>query len=140
MGLCIIMLKHEVMAVDEWHNKCPKDLITASLCIHIDSNKMQLYSLSVAYACPYHNPTATMGHSVHNVDISKPLAHMILREEHTSPACQWVSKVSICPLKVAYGREMNIKLSGNRSGGHSCSQHANCNLPQNLRHLWLCVV
>ena len=36
---------------------------------------MQLCSLSVAYACPYHNPRTTMGHSVHNVDISKPLAH-----------------------------------------------------------------
>uniref|UniRef100_A0A8C7Q3T0 Scavenger receptor class B member 2 n=1 Tax=Oncorhynchus mykiss TaxID=8022 RepID=A0A8C7Q3T0_ONCMY len=24
---------------------------------------------------PYHNPTATMGHSVHNVDIGKPLTH-----------------------------------------------------------------
>ncbi len=22
--------------------------------------------------------------------------------------------------------------------GHSCSQHANCTLPQNLRHLWHC--
>jgi hypothetical protein len=29
----------------------------------------------------------------------------------------------------SYGREMNI-----------CSQHANCTLPQNLRHLWHCVV
>jgi hypothetical protein len=28
------------------------------------------------YACPNHNPTATIGHSVYNVDISKPLAHM----------------------------------------------------------------
>ena len=26
-------------------------------------DKMQLCSLSVAYACPYHNPTATMGHT-----------------------------------------------------------------------------
>ncbi len=29
-------------------------------------------NLNPAYACPYHNPTATMGHSIHNVDISKP--------------------------------------------------------------------
>ncbi len=28
---------------------------------------MQLCSLSITYACPYHNPTATMGHSIHNV-------------------------------------------------------------------------
>jgi hypothetical protein len=36
---------------------------------------LQLCPLSVAYAsCSYYNHT--MGHSVHNVDISKPLAHM----------------------------------------------------------------
>jgi hypothetical protein len=75
MGLCIIMLKQEVMAVDEWHNNGPQDLATVSLCIQICNNKMQFCSLSVAYACPYHNPTATMGHSVHNNDISKLLAH-----------------------------------------------------------------
>jgi hypothetical protein len=32
--------------------------------------------------------------------------------------------------EAAYGREMNMKLSGNSSGGHSWSQHANCMLPQ----------
>ena len=37
--------------------------------------EMPLCSLSVAYACPYHNPTSTMGHSVHH--IRKPLAHMM---------------------------------------------------------------
>jgi hypothetical protein len=68
MGLCIIMLKHEVM--DEWHDNRPKDLDTVSLCIQIAINKLQLCSLFVAYACPFHNPTTTMGHSVHNVDIS----------------------------------------------------------------------
>ena len=39
-------------------------------------------------------------------------------------------------LETAYGREMNIHFTGNSSGRHSCSQHANCTLPQNLRHLW----
>ena len=38
---------------------------------------MQLCSFSIAYVCQYHNLTATMEHSVHNVDISKPLAHML---------------------------------------------------------------
>ena len=75
MGLCIIMLKPEVMAADEWHDNGPPDLVMVSLCIQIAMDKMQLCSLSVAYACPYHNPTAITGHSVHNVDISKRLAH-----------------------------------------------------------------
>ncbi len=50
------------------------------------------------------------------------------------------AKFSETPLKTAYDREMNIKFMGNSSGGHSCSQHANCTLPQNLRHLWHCAV
>ncbi len=39
------------------------------------------------------------------------------------------------PLETAYGREMNIQFMDNSSGGHSCTHHANCTLPQNLRHL-----
>jgi hypothetical protein len=75
MGPCIIVLKHKVMVADEWHDNGPQDLVTVSLCIQIAIDKMQLCLLSVAYACPYHNSTSTMGHSVHNVDIRKPLAH-----------------------------------------------------------------
>ena len=73
MGLCIIMLKNEVMAEDERHD----NVVTVSLCIHIAIDKMQLCLLSVAYVCPYHNPTATMGHSAVN---SRPLAR-------TTPYC-----------------------------------------------------
>ncbi len=50
------------------------------------------------------------------------------------------AKFSETPLETAYGREMNIQFTGNSSGGHSCSQHANCMLPRNLRHLWHCAV
>ncbi len=75
MGPCIIVLQHEVMVVDEWHNNGPQDLITVSLCIQTAINKMHLCSLSITYACPYHKPTATIGHSIHNIDISKPLTH-----------------------------------------------------------------
>ncbi len=52
MGLCIIMLQHEVMVVDEWHNNGPQDLVTVSLCIQHAINKMHLCSLSITYACP----------------------------------------------------------------------------------------
>ncbi len=75
MGPCIILLQHEVMVVDEWHNNGPQDLVTVSLCIQNAINKMHLCSLSITYACPYHNPTTTMGHSIHNIDINKPLTH-----------------------------------------------------------------
>ena len=92
---------------------------------------MQLCSLSVAYACPYHNPTATVGHSVQNNDVSKPLAHT---SPYTWSAVGRTAKFSKTMLEAAYGTEITIKLSVKSSGGHSCSQHANCTLPQNLRH------
>ena len=66
---------NQVIVVDEWHDNGPKDLVMVPLCIQFAIDKMQLCSLSVAYAYPYHNPTITMGHSIHNVDISKLLAH-----------------------------------------------------------------
>ncbi len=94
----------------------PQDLVTVSLCIQNAINKRHLCSLSITYACPYHNPTATMGHSIYNVDISKPLTHTtpytlsaicpiqwepgFIREENTSLKCQTPSNVSICPLKL----------------------------------------
>ncbi len=56
MGPCIIMLQHEVMVVDEWHNNGPQDLVTVSLCIKNCINKIHLCLLSITYACPYHNP------------------------------------------------------------------------------------
>ncbi len=37
---CIIMLQHEVMVGDEWHNNGPQDLFTVSLCIQNAINKM----------------------------------------------------------------------------------------------------
>ncbi len=36
---------------------------------------MHLCSLSIKYACPYQKPTATMGHLIHDIDISKSLTH-----------------------------------------------------------------
>ncbi len=230
MKPCIIMLQQEVMVVDEWHNNGPQDLVTVSLCSQNAINKMHLCSLSITYACPYFNPTATMGHSIHNVDISKPLTHTMpytlfaicpvqwklgfIREENTSLKCQTPSNVSICPLKsvttmncsqvetpmrmtsmqmsfpeivsgcteiiwlcksivaaavrvaglrrswrwrcwmwrswagvVTHGLRLCDRLDilpnslkRNSSGGHYCSQHANCTFPQNLRHLWHCAL
>jgi hypothetical protein len=89
MGLCIIMLKHEVIAVDEWHRNEPQDLTTVSLCIQIAIDKMQLCSFSVAYACPYHNPTAHPHDTIHAVcHLPVQLKPGFIREGYTSPACQ----------------------------------------------------
>jgi hypothetical protein len=40
MVLCIIMLKHEVMVENEWHNNGLQDLVTVSLYIQIAIDKM----------------------------------------------------------------------------------------------------
>ncbi len=106
------MLQHEVMVVDEWHNNGAQDLVTVSLCIQNAINKIHLCSLSITYTCPYHNPTATMGHSIHNVDISKPFTHTTPYTLSAIYPVQWktgihpwrehlskVSNVSNCPLK-----------------------------------------
>jgi hypothetical protein len=57
MGLCMIMLKHEVMAVDEWPDNGPRDLLTVSLCIPIvnSSNAIVFVVRSLCLLCSYHN-------------------------------------------------------------------------------------
>ena len=62
----------EMMEADEWHDNGPQDLVMVSLCIQIAIDKMQLFTMSVAYACPYHNPTAPMEHTVHTVENRSP--------------------------------------------------------------------
>ena len=62
LGLCIILLKHEVMEVDEWHDNRPQDLITVYLCIQFAIDKIQLDSLSVSFACSHHNPSSQSSH------------------------------------------------------------------------------
>jgi hypothetical protein len=52
----------------------------------------------------------------------------------------YTAKFSKTTLEAANGREMNIQFSGNSSCGHSCRQHANSTLPQNLRRLCYCDV
>ncbi len=49
-----------------------------------------------------------------------------------------ITKFSETTLEMASGSEVNIQFTGNGSGGHSCSQHANCILPQNLTAEALC--
>ena len=83
--------------------------------------------LSVAYACSYHNPTATMGTRLTTLTTTNPSP----TQRHTCGTAKFCKMT----LEAAYGREINIKLFGKSSGGHSCSQHANCILP-----LWHCVV
>ncbi len=49
MGPCIIMMQHEVMVVDEWHNNGPQDLIAPRLSLV--SPKVFLSILSLMEFC-----------------------------------------------------------------------------------------
>jgi hypothetical protein len=82
-----------------------------------------------------------MGHSVHNVDTNKPLAHK------TPYTWSLVVRLVGCPdkfsktiLEVAYGREITFIFCGTSSGGHLCNQYANCTLPQLETSVALCCV
>jgi hypothetical protein len=138
MGPCIIMLKHEVMVVDDWHDN--QDLITVSLCIQIAINKTQLCLLPIAYSCPYHNPTASWGTLFTKLtSANRPHSTPYTWSAVVRPVgC--TAKFSKMMFEAIYGNEINMKLSGSSSGGHSYSQNDNCTLPQSLRHLWHCVV
>ena len=57
---CIIMLKHEVMAADEWHGNEPQDLVTVSLCIQIAIDKMQNLLLMPAHTITLPPPWGTL--------------------------------------------------------------------------------
>ena len=41
MGPCIIILKHKVKSMDDWHNNEPQDVVTVSRCIQIAIDKIQ---------------------------------------------------------------------------------------------------
>ncbi len=112
MGLCIIMVQHEVIIVDEWHNNGPQDLVMVSRCIQNAINKMHLCSLSITYACLYHNPTVTMGHSIHNVNISK---------EKRTPlqSARPPSIVSIFPTQVGYDDELQSGRDPDKDDEHA---------------------
>lgn len=73
--------------------------------------KMHLWPFTIAHACPYHIPSATMSHSAHNIGTSRPRTHMMsaiclvqtklgfICEESSSPTCQTPWKMSNYPLK-----------------------------------------
>ncbi len=71
-------------------------------------NKMQLCSLSITYACPYHNPTATQFTTLTSANRSLTRRHTRClpsalysenRDSSVKRKCQTPSNVSICSLK-----------------------------------------
>jgi hypothetical protein len=95
------MLKHEVMAADEWHDNMPQDLINVSQCIQIVFVVRSL-CLPIPWPQRYHGALCSQRWHQQTVAHTTPSAWVQLKpgfvhEEHTS-VCQWPSTVSICPL------------------------------------------
>lgn len=107
----IIMMQLKFMIMNAWHYYRPRDLITISLYIQIAIRKMQLCLLSrTCLSMPY-NPTATMGHSIHNTDISLTMPSALYSEnqhssiKRTSPQCAKHVPESL-HTQISYGDEL----------------------------------
>ncbi len=119
--------------------------------VHYHAASCMLCSLSITYACSYHNPTATMGQSIHNVDINKPLTHTMphtlsaicpvqwkpgfIREENSSPKSQTPSNVSICP-QVDYDDELQSGRDPDEDDKHAASMRRFMTVCAEIH--WLC--
>ena len=95
--LCIIMLKHEVMVADEWHNNGPQDLVMVSLCIQIAFDKIKLCSLSVVYA----HTTPCRQSAICPVQLKMGKAHfssvpMAIEDEHLPTEVDYEAELQSC--------------------------------------------
>ena len=72
-----------------------------------------------------------------NLQVKKPDMEVLGWRGYMWSAGEKFSKTT---LDAVYGREINIKFSGNSFGGHSCSQHDNSTLPQLETSVALCCV
>ncbi len=90
-----------------------------------------LYKLIVAASCP-------SGWSQTIVEVKMLDVEVLGWCDYTWSAVGCTAKFSETPLETAYGREINIQFTSNSSDGHSCSQHANCTLPQKICGIVLC--
>ena len=79
--------------------------------------KMQLCFVVRRLCLPYCNPTATKGHSVHNIDLSSQLKPGFIRKEHTSPVG---IEGEHLPTEVGY----NVKLQSGQDPGED-DEHSN---------------
>lgn len=125
-GIVHRSLKHEVMVVDEWHDKGPQDLVTVSLCIQNSNNYMQLCSLSMTNASPYHSSPVAIGHfhnhqqSAHPHNAILAICHLPCADNTEIPPCwKHLSKVlsneNVFPLKLVtvwtQMRKTSLKMS-----------------------------
>lgn len=52
MGPCTVLMKGEVMLVDEWYDNVPQDFIRVYLCIRIAFSEMHLGLLRIGCVRP----------------------------------------------------------------------------------------
>ena len=134
-----------------------------TLCMQNAINEMHLCLLSITCTCPYHNPTATMGHSIYNVDISKQLTHMTphtlsaiypnrkkplqcarchrMWEFAHSSQLQWLTAVRSRPRQsvqkfFGYAKWLLQQLSGQLVSDDLGSEHVGCGGPGWCGYTW----
>ena len=124
-----------------WNMRWQRWMNGTTMCLNISSRyvcafkltsiKMQLCSMSVAYAFPYHNPTPPWG----------TLFTTLTSVNHSPTRCHtrglrlW-GWLDVLPNSLKWVWSLMLeKLTFN-----SCSQHTNCMIPQNVRRLWHCVM
>lgn len=98
---------------------------------------MSLCLLSITFACPYRNPTATMDHTIHNAEDSKPLNRHLpwtvetgihLWREHLSIVLDTIEWEHL-PTQVGYPNENDEQLSFAETVPHLGGEHAGCGGP-----------
>ncbi len=124
---------------------CPLESVMTTNCSQIET-PMRMTSMQMSFPetvsnCVCRNPLVMQTDCCRSCGgWSQTILEVKMLDVEVLGWCGYTWSVVVRPVGCTYVREINIKFTGNSSGGYSSSQHANCKLPQNLRHLLHCAL